>query len=35
MALDQSALFNTCSADPGDSAVRIAQQIGENVDAVW
>ncbi len=26
---------NTCSADPGDSAVRIAQQIGENVDAVW
>ncbi|MBO0676344.1 sensor domain-containing protein [Mycolicibacterium sp. S2-37] len=26
---------NTCSADPGDSAVRIAQQIGEKVLAQW
>ncbi|MGE0215338.1 sensor domain-containing protein [Mycolicibacterium sp.] len=26
---------NTCSADPGDSAVRIARQIGANIDAAW
>ncbi|MEO3761035.1 sensor domain-containing protein [Mycobacterium sp. B14F4] len=27
--------INTCSADPGDSAVRIADQIGGNVAARW
>ena len=26
---------NTCSADPADSAVRVAAQIGENVLAQW
>ncbi|WP_460355743.1 sensor domain-containing protein [Mycobacterium sp. ZZG] len=26
---------NTCSADPGDSAVRIAEQIATNVEATW
>ena len=26
---------NTCSAEPGDSAVRIARQITANVDAQW
>jgi hypothetical protein len=26
---------NTCAADPGDSAVRIAKQIADNIDARW
>ena len=26
---------NTCSAKPGDSAVRVAQQIATHVDAQW
>lgn len=27
--------INTCAADPGDSAVRIAKQIADNVSAQW